>query len=189
MPSTADQIANLDAELDALSTPTTAQVLAHTQDYDADVVAASAAQRAINGGGSPGGSQAVLVTDPLPISAAEILNSFTAKKVIIAGIPGKVIVPFHHFGIYTSHGTPYDVSGAGNFIVGVAGDPAFPDVSLGGFGAANTVLLVDAIKDVAGGAALADWEGEDIIWGFDTANPINGNGTWSWQMWYALVDV
>lgn len=54
MPSTDDQITNLDAELDALDDPTTAEVYAHSKDYDADVVAASAARRAGGGGGGGG---------------------------------------------------------------------------------------------------------------------------------------
>jgi hypothetical protein len=59
MPYDADQIANLAAELDALEAPTTAQVLAHSQDYDAGIVAAEAARRAIGAAG--GGSQTVKV--------------------------------------------------------------------------------------------------------------------------------
>lgn len=55
MPSDHDQVANLDAELDALTSPTTLEVLAHSQDYDAGIVAASGVRRAFGAGG--GGSQ------------------------------------------------------------------------------------------------------------------------------------
>lgn len=51
MPSTQDQITNLEAELDGLVSPTTAQVDAVTRDYDADVVAAVAAKRSLGAGG------------------------------------------------------------------------------------------------------------------------------------------
>jgi hypothetical protein len=60
MPYDADQIANLEDELDALISPTTEEVLAHSQDYDAGIVAASAARRALSGGG--GGSQTQTLT-------------------------------------------------------------------------------------------------------------------------------
>lgn len=56
MPFDDDQLANLDAELDDLVAPTTAEVLDHSQDYDAGFVAASAARRAINGSGGGGGA-------------------------------------------------------------------------------------------------------------------------------------
>jgi hypothetical protein len=52
MTKTNDQITNLDAELDALSSPTTAETYVVSKDYDADVVAAAAARRALAGGGS-----------------------------------------------------------------------------------------------------------------------------------------
>lgn len=49
MPSDADQITNLDTELDALVSPTSAQTQVVTRDYDAGIVAASAARRALAG--------------------------------------------------------------------------------------------------------------------------------------------
>lgn len=55
MPSDADQIRDLEEELDALEDPTTAEVLLHTRDYDAGIVAAIGVQRGTTGG--EGGSQ------------------------------------------------------------------------------------------------------------------------------------
>lgn len=62
MASSTKQLENLDTELDALTTPTSAQVYAVSRDYDADIVAASAAGRAINGGGA-GTTQPVPAAD------------------------------------------------------------------------------------------------------------------------------
>lgn len=59
MPSDQQQITNLEAEVDALSSPTTAQVRLVSRDYDADIVAASALRQAASGGG---GSQQIEVT-------------------------------------------------------------------------------------------------------------------------------
>ena len=132
--------------------------------------------------------QLLRTTGPIAISAAEILASFTTRKTILAAQTGKFILPVAHFGIYTAHGNAYDVSGAGNFVVGVTGDPAFPDISAGGFGNTNQVLIDDALQEVAGLAATADWFEQPILWGFDGANPTGGNGAWVWQMWYLLID-
>lgn len=62
MASTDVQIQNLDAELDALSMPTTAEVYDKSRDYDADVVAASGVSRAIGGGGFAIGSSYLKVS-------------------------------------------------------------------------------------------------------------------------------
>lgn len=58
MPYDADQIGNLEDELDALVAPSTEDVLSHSQDYDAGIVAAVAARLALSGGA--GGSQPFL---------------------------------------------------------------------------------------------------------------------------------
>lgn len=57
-----DVVADLDAELDALSTPTTFEVLTVGDDYEPAMLAAAAAQRAINGTGGGGG----------PVDAADV---------------------------------------------------------------------------------------------------------------------
>lgn len=66
MPFDIDQIINLEDELDALVSPDTEDVLAHTQDYDAGIVAASAARMALaaaaGAGYAPGGTD-VAVAD------------------------------------------------------------------------------------------------------------------------------
>lgn len=61
MPYDADQIDNLEDEVDALVTPTTEDVLAVSQDYDAGIVAASALRQAAAGGG---GSQPIVQSGP-----------------------------------------------------------------------------------------------------------------------------
>lgn len=72
MPLDSDQATNLDAELDALVSPTTIEVLQVTDDYEASVVAASAARRAMEGGG---GSQ--------PLSATRIPLAFDTPNLTV----------------------------------------------------------------------------------------------------------
>jgi hypothetical protein len=74
MTKTNDQIANLDAELDALSSPTTADTYVVSKDYDPDVVAASAARRSLAAGGGGGG--AAPITRGVYTGGSVHVNSF-----------------------------------------------------------------------------------------------------------------
>lgn len=89
MPYDDDQVANLDAELDALVSPTTDDVLARSRDYDAGFVAASAARRAIEGGGGPGGPVAAedVTVDPEVSGEADVQAALEALAAAVGSQP------------------------------------------------------------------------------------------------------
>lgn len=145
---------------------------------------------AANGTRTPlsSGSSSVLATSPVVMSSSEILNAYTTPKVIVAGVPGKVIMPVTSLGVFRTGAVPYDVSPAGSMLVGVANDNQFvTSTALGVL--ADGLLVATPAVGVTGSAALADWEGVPIVVTFVNGNPIDGDGTLSWTTYYVLLDV
>jgi hypothetical protein len=92
MTKTNDQITNLDAELDALSSPTTAETYVVSKDYDADVVAAAAARRALGGGGGGGGgAQTQTATVTTDANTFEVVHDFDLGNVAAASVTVTVL--------------------------------------------------------------------------------------------------
>lgn len=193
MASSSKQLENLDAELDALNTPTSAQVYQVSRDYDGDLVAASAVGRAINGGGGGGGGSQPINVASVSVSSAEIMEMFSSPKEIIAApAAGHGIFVLGAVLVFTAGGTPYDVSGAGAVLFGPSGKVA--DVG----GRFDGSIFANAADSIAGNSAFpldfgafvvpSDFERAWVVT-FESDDPAlpAGDGTALVIAWYSTV--
>ena len=177
LPSDADQIRDLEAELDELVDPTTADVLAHTKDYDAGIVAAIGVQRGTAGGGG-GGSQSV-ETATIDVSAAEILASHdTPLELVPAQGAGTFIIPLTVAGFVTGGTLFYTIGGALQYQLGGKGSSTSPITDiLTDFSPSPQVVYAFDCPGYAAGGSYATAENAPFLLGFTNANPTDGDLT------------
>lgn len=206
MASSGQQLANLDAELDGLVSPTSSDVYSLSRDYDSDLVAASAVGRAINGGG--GGSDVVLVNSK-SITSAQLLDLHNTSVELLPAPGGRLYYVLQNMVLhYRFVTTPYTGNvqnaltiGFGPDLTAVVANPLVLPLSLSS-GTGNlfthtedyyvsspvTVDQQSALNYITPASAIED---KAIGIGIDPSFVValeDGDGTLTVRTFYSLID-
>jgi hypothetical protein len=144
----------------------------------------------IGGGVAGGGGAQAVLTATVPLTSADILALATTPITVVAGVPGKVIVPVLFFGLFTPVTATYSAVGTWRIFTG----PTFGSSGFGALAATDVVKLDATVATHSiqltpysdGGEAATLNTGQPLR--VDLAGAVTtGDGTATIAVWYTLV--